>query len=378
MDDLRLILGSRIRSARERLNLSQRELAEAMGVDSHQIVSQMEKGERDVKAWELAKLAGILKIEISSLLESSEPLKEPIVLWRDKPKKEKEIKEAQFLKKCRDYHNLELAASDSPRSSLPNKKIDPETVDFQTVKHLAEEVSKQLNLGQKPSASIEKVLEDQYGVKIWYLDLGQDGSAASTVGPFGPAIMMNSSEPPWRRNYNFAHELFHLLTWESLPPEFLIEDTARFDLFKKYANAFASALLLPADPIMNEFDARAKDNSISYSDLVDIARIFDVSTEALLFRLLNLKRFSKTEVEKTLKDENFREIDRSSMSGHWRDPSPMPERYVRLAFLAYRKGKVTRARLAEYLGTSLFDLEDTLKEYGFSENDNYEAQMRTA
>ncbi len=378
MDDLKLILGSRIRSARERLNLSQKALAEAIGFDSHQIVSQMEKGERDVKAWELAKLAGILKLEISSLLESSEPLKEPMVLWRQKPMKEKEIKEAQFLKKCRDYHNLELAASDSPRSSLPNKKIDPERVDFQTVKYLAEEVSKQLNLGQKPSASIEKVLEDQYGVKIWYIDLGEDGSAASTVGPFGPAIMMNSSEPPWRRNYNFAHELFHLLTWESLPPEFLIEDAARFDLFEKYANAFASALLLPADPIMNEFDARAKDNSISYSDLVDIARIFDVSTEALLFRLLNLKRFSKIEVEKTLKDENFREIDRSSMSGHWRDPSPMPERYVRLAFLAYRKGKVTRARLAEYLGTSLFDLDDILKEYGFSENDNYEAQMRTA
>jgi len=378
MDDLKLILGSRIRSARERLNLSQRELAEAIGVDSHQIVSQMEKGERDIKAWELAKLAGILKIEISSLLESSEPLKEPIVLWRDKPKKEKEIKEAQFLKKCRDYHNLELAASDSPRSSLPNKKIDPETMDFQTVKQLAEEVSKQLNLGQKPSASIEKVLEDQYGVKIWYIDLGEDGSAASTVGPFGPAIMMNSFEPPWRRNYNFAHELFHLLTWESLPPEFLIEDATRFDRFEKYANAFASALLLPADPITNEFDARVKDNSISYSNLVEIARIFDVSTEALLFRLLNLRRFSKIEVEKTLKDENFREIDRSSMRGHWRDPSPMPERYVRLAFMAHRKGNVTRARLAEYLGTNLFDLGDTLKEYGFSENDNYEAQMRTA
>jgi len=378
MDDLKLILGSRIRSARERLNLSQKALAEAIGFDSHQIVSQMEKGERDVKAWELVKLAGILKTEISNLLESGEPLKDPIVLWRDKPKKDKEIKEAQFLKKCRDYHNLELAASDSPRSSLPNKKLDPETMDFQTVKQMAEEVSKQLNLGQKPSASIEKVLEDQYGVKIWYLDLGEDGSAASTVGPFGPAIMMNSSEPPWRRNYNFAHELFHLLTWESLPPEFLIEDAARFDRFEKYANVFASALLLPVESIMNEFDARAKDNSISYSDLVDIARIFDVSTEALLYRLLNLRRFSRPEVEKTLEDENFREIDRSSMSGHWRDPSPLPERYVRLAFMAYRKGKVTRARLAEYLETSLFDLEDTLKEYGFKENENYEAQMRIA
>jgi transcriptional regulator with XRE-family HTH domain len=103
MDDLKLILGSRIRSARDRLKLSQKDLAEAIGLDSHQIVSQIEKGERDIKAWELAKLAGVLKVEISSLLDQSEPGKEPVILWRQIPEKDREVREAQFLKKCRDY-----------------------------------------------------------------------------------------------------------------------------------------------------------------------------------------------------------------------------------------------------------------------------------
>jgi len=51
----------------------------------------------------------------------------------------------------------------------------------------------------------------------------EEGSAASAIGPFGPAILMNSKEAPWRRNYNFAHELFHLITWESLKPALLLQ-----------------------------------------------------------------------------------------------------------------------------------------------------------
>jgi Zn-dependent peptidase ImmA (M78 family) len=163
-----------------------------------------------------------------------------------------------------------------------------------------------------------------------------------------------------------------------MPPESLIDDIVRFEQYEKFAEAFASALLLPADSIVNEFKRRIKANAISYTDLVDIAREFGVSTEALLYRLQRLNHINKKVVAATLEDADFRSIDKASMSGHWWNPPPMPERYVRLAFKAYQKGKVTRARLAEYLDTSLFDLGRVLQEYGFDENENYETQMRTA
>jgi hypothetical protein len=53
------------------------------------------------------------------------------------------------------------------------------------------------------------------------------------------------------------------------------------------------------------------------------------------------------------------------MLANWRQPAPLPERYVRLAFLAYQREKLSRARLAQLLGTSLIDLSATLREYGF-------------
>jgi ribosome-binding protein aMBF1 (putative translation factor) len=48
MADLHKVLGNRIRNARNRLSLSQAQLAEEIGFSASQIISQIEKGERDV------------------------------------------------------------------------------------------------------------------------------------------------------------------------------------------------------------------------------------------------------------------------------------------------------------------------------------------
>ena len=68
MSDLREVLAKRIRNARERLNLTQKRLAEEAGFSVPQIVHQIEKGERDVKAWELVNIAKALHLELSQLL----------------------------------------------------------------------------------------------------------------------------------------------------------------------------------------------------------------------------------------------------------------------------------------------------------------------
>ena len=57
------------------------------------------------------------------------------------------------------------------------------------------------------------------------------------------------------------------------------------DLEKK-ANRFASTLLLPDSKIRSELrKLLAKSGSIPFSDLVNLAREFGVSTKALLYRI---------------------------------------------------------------------------------------------
>src|SRR2546429_7171771 len=100
-----------------------------------------------------------------------------------------------------------------------------------------------MNLGRVPATSLTKVLEEDFGVKIFYRE-ELSGSAASAGGGFGQAILMNSSEAPWRRNYNFAHELFHLLTWNVMPPERLPREKELKDRFVRLLESFSSFFLL--------------------------------------------------------------------------------------------------------------------------------------
>ena len=371
-------LGHRIRTSRERLGLSQEELAKRAGFSVHQIISQIEKGKREVKAWELANLAKVLMTDISTLLSNQEPEPLPVVLWREAPKEDAETKEADFLQRCQRYAYLEKLCNVDPRRRLPQREVDPNKSVYIDAHELAEDALRQLGLGARPAASLVDTLENSYGVKVLYADLGEEGSAASTIGSFGSAILMNSVEAPWRRNFNFAHEVFHLLTWKSIPPERMIADPAFRDRIESLANAFASSLLLPGDSVSIAIERHVKDGKIYHADLVEIAREFDVSTAALLYRLLNLGYFDREAVERLLNNPTFRQLDRSTMTASWWEPPPIPERFVRLAFWAYQEGNISRTKLAEYLNVSLLDLTDTLLEYGLDDRENYKAEMLTS
>jgi XRE family transcriptional regulator, fatty acid utilization regulator len=377
MSDLRQVLATRIKDLRRKMALTQEELAREAGFPAHQTISEIERGGRDVKAWELAKIAKALQTEVQYLIAETEPAR-PSVLWRDYPGTPASAQEARFLKRCQQYAELELLLGEKPSRDLPRMEFEPESSTYGDVQLAASEVGKALGLGSRPSSSLETILEGNYAVKIWYEDLGAAGSAASAIGEFGYGILMHREQAPWRRNFSFAHVLFHLVTREGLTQEALGKNQWLIEKVEKLAQEFAASLLLPADVLQAEFDRLVVGGKVSYGDLISLARDFDVSTQALLWRLVHCRRLQEAAVQKVLDDPAFRKADRDTMAGHWRDPSPLPERFVRLAFRAYKKGLVSRSRLAELLETSLIDLPAMLAEYGFEENDEYEAEALLA
>lgn len=72
-------LGNRIQERRKFLCLSQKELAEGCGLKI-QDIKQIEKGEREVKAWELKRIADFLKIEVNDFFKPAKKTT-PIVFW---------------------------------------------------------------------------------------------------------------------------------------------------------------------------------------------------------------------------------------------------------------------------------------------------------
>ena len=69
---------------------------------------------------------------------------------------------------------------------------------------------------------------------------------------------------------------------------------------------------------------------------------------------MNLGLTKKEAVEEALENPKLKVLDK--LNRVWTKPDLLPERYVRLCFTAYRTGKIGRAKLAEFLETSLVDL----------------------
>lgn len=378
MVNVQKLVGERIRNQRNRLSITQQQLAEEAGLSSAQIVSQIEKGEREVKAVELFNLARALKTDITQFLSTDLNESPALVFWRKAPTIDRKVVEAEFIQRCNQYALVEKLCETCSRSELPSEEVSFDEMNFKDVEKLADKIGKILDLGSRPASSLPGLLEDKYGVKIWYQDLGEEGSAASSKGPFGSAVLINSAETPWRRNFSFAHELFHLITWNSIRQDKDITENGEFVVhIEKLANAFASYLLLPTEDVVEVFKKHFKDGKVTFIELIEVAREFDVSTEALLYRILNLRFINKEQVEALLENDSLRELDRRARMGKWFSTPEIPERFVRLAFLAYMEGKLSRARLAEFLNTGLANLTNYLLEYGLDDQKNYQAAVLT-
>jgi Zn-dependent peptidase ImmA (M78 family)/DNA-binding XRE family transcriptional regulator len=351
-------LGAAVRRARDRAGHTQEELAAEAGFASTQTVSDIERGVRDVKARELQRIARVLHTSYDVLLGvRAEPTAR--VLWRRGTAAISRAQEAEFLERASRYALLEEWCDLPPAEPLPEFPFNPATASYAGVEALANRVARTLDLGSRPATSLVKVLEERFRVKIFYADLPGDESAACVRDGFGAAILMNAAQAPWRRNYNFAHELFHLVTWDGVARAWPSDgsDPAWAEQLEKFANSFASHLLLPADELSEQYRARCRDGSVSDPDLVELAREFDVSTQALVFRLAFLRLLKQDEADATLARPAFQRLDRRTMAERWVTPAVgLPDRYLRLAYLAHDKGRITLARLAEFLETSVSEL----------------------
>jgi Zn-dependent peptidase ImmA (M78 family)/transcriptional regulator with XRE-family HTH domain len=377
MSTLHSILARNVRHYRKKLDISQKELAKRTGFTSHQTISQIEKGQRDIKAWELFKIAKALYVDVSKLTTSEIAKDDSLILWRKTPTSDRALHEAEFKERCQQYSFLERLCKLPQEDTLPVVSDDLSSMSFAQAKERGVEIRESLGLGAFPAIRLTRVLEDNHNVKIWYQNLGFGGSAASSKGDFGSAILINSFEKPWRRNYSCAHELFHLITWESISGH-IIGNSEISEKVERLADVFASTLLLPEESLRGALSKYEKDGKIEKFELIEIARRFDVSTDALLWRMCNMNLISEANVQALVHDSEFKAVDRMAREVTPEENAPkIPERFVRLAFHALQEGMISRTKIAEYFGVSLMDLSEFFLEYELDDTKDYKATINT-
>jgi Zn-dependent peptidase ImmA (M78 family) len=119
----------------------------------------------------------------------------------------------------------------------------------------------------------------------------RDGDDTGTA-----VIGVNSTHHPRRQRFTIAHEVGHLklqsgrrITVDSgLRVDYRDDANMPSIQDERDANAFAAALLMPADAVKRAADPLARQGATRSTLIGDLARLFDVSEEAMGYRLLNL------------------------------------------------------------------------------------------
>lgn len=342
-------IGERLKYARERAGLKQGDVCKRASIGESSL-SEFERAKREPSVSQLATLATIYNRPVAFFL-STDPLPVEVVRWRKKPEDAGPI-EVAFLQLCQQYQNLESWCDASIATTLPPVERPRAPFSRRDAEDLAIGVRRELTLGECPGPGLLYVLEEQCGLKIFHRDLEPTGTAASTKSPgFGCAVLLNSKHPKWRRNFDLAHEVFHLLTWDFAAPEG--DDAIWSESDEKLADWFAACLLMPTDAVRQAVASRIRGRKIEVESLFEIARQFDVSVEALIWRI-------HTVYGGTFKDRarTHAMLERARAAAEMFEqrspdaPPVRPARFVSLALKALRAGELSAGRFAEYVGTT--------------------------
>jgi len=379
-------LSRRLREAREAACLTQEQVAERAGL-SRTTLTQIEAGKRKVSSLELDRLAFLYGRDIRDFFASEFRAEDALMaLFRRNAADVRPGAEVEAVRSClslgRELANLEeLLEIDRSLGTLPTYPTPAPTDRWEAIRQgeqLAREERRRLGLGSAPLPDAAELLES-LGVRTALVDLPADVSGMTLREErFGFFVVVNRSDAPLRRRFSFAHELAHVLV-DREQRGTISRRSERESLLEVRANAFAAALLMPAEGVdaflagiakgspprsrAQVFDGEEaipaqsrqerRSQSLQIYDLVLVAHHFGVSRKAALYRLLNLGHASRTESEVLLRREEAgqgREIGK--LLGLQPLDSPRAEedfhhRFLALALEAYRRGQITRRKLHE-------------------------------
>lgn len=365
------VLLKRAVQAREAAGYSLSDAARLLGFNNYQSLSALEKGKRNINAHELSAMAVLYGRSLDYFFESHiSP--DPTLLWRKTTEQGVKQVQRKFLSFLENYSNLEsLFGLERRWKDIQRKYVKADFQDrkFQLADKLGVEICDFLNLGSRPASNLLNVLENDLRFKILHLPLKNGISGASVVDDtLGVGILINAKDVPWRRSFDLAHELFHIVTWGVFTHKEVGDGSVRTKP-EQYANAFASSLLLPELDLRRSFKQITIDDQIRIVDIIELAKEFGVSTQAVLWRLVNLEILERSKVEKAVENSKLLRIDRERRQELYYQgkPSKFPARYIYLACRCLIEGKISRGTFARYLEIDRVEVDRYLKKQSFLE-----------
>jgi len=210
-----------------------------------------------------------------------------------------------------------------------------------------------------PSRRLAEVMQERLSTLVLNVDATEGISGAACLVRDLGAVLINRNEPEGRRSFDLAHELFHILTWDAMPPERL-DGTGQSRAQKRVeqlANNFASALLMPRD-VLAKFTV-PEDNIGGW--LTQTAAELGVSAVALKWRLVKIGRLdSKT--ASAVADDTPKNNGQALVTDQ-ELPLRFGRKFVEVIANAIAKGHLSVRRAAKLLDMSIDELAELCQAY---------------
>jgi XRE family transcriptional regulator, fatty acid utilization regulator len=358
------LIRARLKALRESHELSQEEMARQLGLKGRQTLSDIELGDRKITAQELLSAANIFGMSVDHLTDPLRLIGEGQFSWRQKNAvfddlKAFEIKAGQWIAT---YRYLSRLKGESVHSALRRVALNEKST-FEDAQAEGEAIAQALDLGEVPALNLVRVVEDQLDTLVLHVDAVKGVSGAACQLDQLNTIMINRHEHAARRAFDLAHELFHLMTWDRMPPKHIEGDHAVDKLEKRIeqlADSFAAGLLMPCDTILRVIsETPLPDEAKLPTWLAKNANKLQVSPIALIWRLVNMRRLPKTMADRIIEAKAFPKL----ASLRTTTPSHMSLRFVQILGWGIEQGHISVRRAASTLQITLDDLAALFKEH---------------
>lgn len=363
--EIKTTIAKRLKVARENAGLTQRQLSDALGFKDRQTVAAIEAGIRKISAEELLHAMTVLGKDIDYFTDPFRLVGEGSFSWRVSQDAQDQL--GDFEIRAGTWLSLYRTIAKDIASRL--KGAWPRTAplslslttrsSYEDAHDAASWLANEWRLGAVPADRLERVIRKRMRALVLYVDAPYGISGAAFRLPGMNALLINRNEPLGRRNFDLAHELFHLLTWETIRPAHAeIEMVGAKDRPEQLANCFASALLMPKRVVRSWRDAfpsfPPKDRVRWSRWLNDRAFDLRVSTTALQWRLVQLGLLPKDDVDYSL--------DRSA--DHCTEiPRLFSEDFVKTLLCGLDVGTVSVSQAAALLGLAVDELAGLFRVY---------------
>lgn len=358
-----VLLGNRLRIARETANIRQEDAAKAIKVPRTTIVA-IEKGERRLTPKELVLLAREYGERVNHLLRSTAHFPDMKPQFRrgnigaNPPSEEQEV--ATMIRQfASSYAEVEEILGVHVARAYPPTQVITKAHLAQQANEIAQDARHRLGLSPHgPIQGLVELLETHFFFRILVRELPSKVSGAFVFDDAtGPCVLLNRRHPVSRQRWTLAHELGHFLTTRSQADITLTTESSG-NIAERFANVFANAFLMPPAGLRNMFlELAGSDGRFSSRHMLYMAHTYGVSPEAMARHLESLDLIA----------QGTYDMIKSSLRGQQKDGedsgSERPlgwSRFLLMISECLDKGLLSEGQASAMLGLDRVELRDAL------------------